>query len=180
MKSNLAEVFRKKWTVSGAVTEANTLQPLEGLTVVAMDFDHILGDDFLGKAVTDKKGRYSITFSWGKFRDILEFLPDVYVKIYDQNEKLLKDTHNEVMKNIASDIEINVEIDMRSRADKQEVGGFEIDPRAFAKATPEDILGLAQLMRGRKIKKETAEILKAINPKFTLSGIQDNNFCTTP
>jgi len=50
--------------------------------LIVMGFDKdLLSDDFLGKAITDKDGRFKIEFSESDFRDIFEKKPDVYIKV---------------------------------------------------------------------------------------------------
>ena len=97
MRSTGIDVYKRIWVISGTVVEADTFTPLKGLSVVAFDIDHLLGGDNFGKAVTDEEGRYCIIFTWDNYRQLLPFKPDVYVKIYDKNNKLLKDTHDEVV-----------------------------------------------------------------------------------
>lgn len=50
------------------------------LLIMGFDKD-LLFDDFLGKAITDKDGRFNIEYSESDFSDIFEKKPDVYIKI---------------------------------------------------------------------------------------------------
>ncbi|OQP56809.1 hypothetical protein A3860_09495 [Niastella vici] len=91
--------------------EANTFTPLKGMSVVAFDCDGLLGTDCLGKAITDDEGRYCIIFTWDNYKHLLVFQPDVYVKVYDENKKLLKDTRKEVVRTMSFRKTINIEVD---------------------------------------------------------------------
>jgi uncharacterized protein (DUF362 family) len=55
----------------------------EGVSdLLVMGFDKdILSDDFLGKAITDRDGRFKIEYSESDFSNIFENKPDVYLKI---------------------------------------------------------------------------------------------------
>lgn len=115
MNPRLIDVYKRIWVVSGTVVEANTCIPLKGMSVVAFDFDGLLGDKSLGKGITDSAGRYCIIFTWDDYKHLLPFQPDVYVKVYDEYKKLLKDTRNEVVPRACGTMSfrktINIEVD---------------------------------------------------------------------
>jgi hypothetical protein len=95
--------------------EANTFTPLINVSVVAFDIDGLLGNECLGKGITDSAGRYCIIFTWDNYKHLLAFQPDVYVKVYDENKNLLKDTRNEVIPRPGGTMSfnktINIEVD---------------------------------------------------------------------
>ena len=115
MNPRVIDVYKRIWKVSGTVMEANTFTPLKGMSVVAYDIDGLLGNECLGKGITDSAGRYCIIFTWDNYKHLLAFQPDVYVKVYDENKKLLKDTRNEVVPRARGPISfnktINIEVD---------------------------------------------------------------------
>ena len=114
MKPRVIDVYKRIWRVSGTVIEADTHTPIKGLSVVAFDIDGFLGNDYLGKGTTDEEGRYCIIFTWDNYKHLLAFQPDVYVKVYDENKNLLKDTRKEVIRTMSIDRTINMEVDMAS------------------------------------------------------------------
>lgn len=111
MNPRVIDVYKRIWVVSGTVVEENTCTPLKGVSVVAFDIDGLLGDKCLGKGITDSAGRYCIIFTWDDHKHLLPFQPDVYVKVYDENKKLLKDTRNEVVRTMSYRKTINIEVD---------------------------------------------------------------------
>jgi hypothetical protein len=111
MNPRVIDVYKRIWRISGTVMEANTFTPLQGLSVVASDFDGLLGDDNLGKGITDSAGRYCIIFTWDNYQHLLPLQPDVYVKVYDDNKNLLKDTRNEVERSLSFIKTIDIEVD---------------------------------------------------------------------
>jgi hypothetical protein len=111
MNPRVIDVYKRIWRVSGTVVDANTSTPLKGMSVVAFDFDGFLGNDNLGKGTTDSAGRYCIIFTWDNYKHLLAFQPDVYVKVYDENKNLLKDTRNEVVRTMSINKTINIEVE---------------------------------------------------------------------
>lgn len=97
MSSTVIDVYNRIWVISGTVADANRGTPLKGVSVVAFDVDQLLGSDYLGKAITDEDGRYCIIFTWDNYKQLIPFKPDVYVKVFDNNKNLLKDTRTEVV-----------------------------------------------------------------------------------
>jgi hypothetical protein len=118
MNQRVIDVYKRIWRVSGTVIESNTCTPLKGMSVVAFDIDGFLGNDCLGKGTTDSAGRYCIIFTWDNYKHLLPFQPDVYVKVYDENKNLLKNTRNEVVPRTCGTMSINktinIEVDMAS------------------------------------------------------------------
>jgi hypothetical protein len=112
MKQGVIDVYKRIWKISGTIIEANTFMPVKGVSVVAVDFDGLLGDKYLAKGITDEEGRYCIIFTWDNYKHLLPLQPDVYVKVYDDNKNLLKDTRNEIVRSMSFNKTINMEVDM--------------------------------------------------------------------
>jgi hypothetical protein len=85
-------------SVLGIVVEEESGRPMPGLRVRAFDKD-LLCDDDLGDAITDAAGRFEIRFTEAHFRDFTETAPDLYIRIYDSQGRLLHSTENEVRRN---------------------------------------------------------------------------------
>jgi hypothetical protein len=97
---------RLEFRVAGTIEEQETGRPLPGLVVHAYDKD-LLFDDYLGRAVTDNDGRFSIEFNEDMFRDFSELEPDLYLKIYDATgSRLLHKTPTE--RNVCSDLNLRI------------------------------------------------------------------------
>src|SRR5262245_61815801 len=83
----------------GTVTEEESGRPLAGLMVRAYDKDPIK-DDHLGDCVTGAGGEFEIQYTETDYNDLLETLPDLYLRIYDASgEKLLHSTEKQVRNN---------------------------------------------------------------------------------
>lgn len=88
---------RGAWVVRGRVTDAQGAG-VPGLIVRLYDKDFLF-DDRLGKekeSVTDGEGRYRIKYHAGEFRDFLERRPDLYLKVFDRQGKMLYSSEREV------------------------------------------------------------------------------------
>lgn len=83
----------------GSVTEEESGRPLEGLLVRAYDQDLVF-DDHLGDTHTNAAGHFELSFSEAQFQDLLETLPDLYLRVFDASGKrLLHSTEREVRRN---------------------------------------------------------------------------------
>lgn len=111
MKSTEIDIYKRIWVVSGTIIDANTLLPLQGIPVVAFDIDHLCNAS-LGKGITDSAGRYCIIFTWDEYKHLLPFRPDVYVKVYDEHNNLLKDTRSEVVRTATSRKTIDIQVEI--------------------------------------------------------------------
>jgi len=128
MNTTAIDVYKRIWVVSGRVVGANTGMPLKGVSVVAFDIDNLLGGDNFGKAVTDEEGRYCIIFTWDNYKQLLPFKPDVYVKVFDKNNNLLKDTRDEVLPGARGTLSFRKTIDVQVAINiEEEVSNLTID-----------------------------------------------------
>ena len=92
----------KIYQVSGYVRD-NESHGLPGLRVEIWDKD-ILFDDPLGAAVTDSNGYFSITlYEERDKRKLIDRRPDIFFKVRKGKlvtDKLIRDTSNDVLKNV--------------------------------------------------------------------------------
>ena len=85
------------YTVVGTVQDKTTHQGVEDLHVIAYDKDSIGRDDFLGLAVTDAAGAFSLSFDAASFRErFFDKKPDLYFSVRDAGTELLN-TEDEVI-----------------------------------------------------------------------------------
>jgi protocatechuate 3,4-dioxygenase beta subunit len=75
------------WVVSGRVMNTQG-QGLKDLLVSIYDRDFIF-DDRLGQVGTDLNGYYTLSYRTQDFRDFIERKPDLYLKVLDQQGKIL-------------------------------------------------------------------------------------------
>jgi hypothetical protein len=90
----------------------STGDPVGDLRVLAMDAD-VLFDDFLGQAITDENGRYEIQYDVRQFRDLFERAPDIYLIVVD-DDRVIGNTRDTVVREAGSDREMNVQVPGRS------------------------------------------------------------------
>lgn len=70
-----------KFRIFGVVREKGSRRPVRGLLVRAFDKDRQF-DDFLGNAVTDSSGFFSIDYEGEDFQELSDRLPDIYLNVY--------------------------------------------------------------------------------------------------
>src|SRR6476646_8807135 len=96
----------------GTVVEEESGRPIAGLHVRAFDKD-ILFDDKLGVAVTDPEGKFRIDYSQLDFSSIFgtETSPELYVRVYDVNDKkLLYTSEKSIRKNVKVEEHFEIKI----------------------------------------------------------------------
>lgn len=179
-KLSLKELFSREWTVTGIVSNAQTGAPVPNLTVKAFDYDYLLRDEDLGKDTTDESGRYTIKFHWRDFFKLLEFRPDVYIKVFDAEGRLLKDTRPDVVRNGNPYQEIHAEVQVDQPQPITHVGGLEVNREVFEQTDTTTLLNVARIIKGQQIDNKTAETLASISPQLTVDGIINKEFCFTP
>lgn len=69
---NIRGHYFDAWVICGKLVNCNTNEPLEGVTITAMDAD-LFTDDLLGTAVTDASGHFRINYTSADFRK--NFIP---------------------------------------------------------------------------------------------------------
>ena len=67
-----------KFEISGQVQEAESGRGVPGVIVSAFDKDRRF-DDLLGEVISDADGRFQMEYDEGKFRDLFEKRPDIYL-----------------------------------------------------------------------------------------------------
>jgi hypothetical protein len=111
----MAKKKNKKFQIIGRVIDSNTGKGIPGLRVEAWDKDLIF-DDFIGKTITDKQGKFVIEFTESHFKDIfLDRRPDLFFKIYE-NKKLIKSTEDSILWNVSSKVKNIGDIKVKSQS----------------------------------------------------------------
>ena len=68
-------------------------------------------DDFLGEAVTDAEGAFTIRFTDADFKDVVESQPDIYLCIFAPgHDRPIVDTSCEVRENASNDEYFEIEV----------------------------------------------------------------------
>ncbi len=98
-------------TATGKIVDKTTGNGIPGVRVEAWDMDPG-ADDYLGYALTDAEGKFSLTISeflwWELFTD---FWPDLYFKVFHDGVKIA-DTQNAVQWNVRTPQEVTIEVDL--------------------------------------------------------------------
>jgi len=101
---------RKEFRIFGVVQEAETGRPLPNLVVRAFDRDLIF-DDKLGYTNTDDDGCFEILFGMGRFRDLFESKPDLYLRIFDRDGiRLIHETTDAIRWNASKNEQYRIQI----------------------------------------------------------------------
>ncbi|MCB1037516.1 MAG: hypothetical protein KDD47_27035, partial [Acidobacteria bacterium] len=171
---------RREYIVRGTVTFGETGRPAVGYQVVAMDADLIF-DDRLGEATTGSDGEYEIRYGVEKFRDLLERAPDVYLRVFDGDGKLVTDTRGSVVRNAGPDLEIHVQVPGSGQepAGAVEVGGVPVDPRVFAALGPAELLDLAEAAVSGPGEASRDRRLASLHPDLDPKRLE-KDLCFTP
>jgi hypothetical protein len=99
------------YTVVGTIKSKENNEGVDDLHVLVYDKD-ILKEDFLGIAVTDAQGMFSLSFDTSKFNSFFDRSPDLYFIVQDSGFELL-DTKDQVIKDAnASTPAINLVVDL--------------------------------------------------------------------
>ena len=89
----------KLLTLKGKVVNKGTKKGVPNLSVEAWDKDFIF-DDYLGRAISDRDGSFTIIIDPNDFREFLfDNLPDIFFKVYSQRV-LIKSTEDNVVWNV--------------------------------------------------------------------------------
>jgi hypothetical protein len=108
----MAQVEGKTFRILGRLVDSQSQRELDGLRVEAWDKEHLIADDLLSYAVTDRDGAFEITSDESRFRDRYpDREPDLFFKVFHQ-DKLIRSTEDSVLWNVAAKgIVIVIEVD---------------------------------------------------------------------
>lgn len=143
--TNAISISGSTYTVTGTVTNQANNEGVVDLHVLVYDKD-LIHDDFLGIAVTDKTGTFTISFDASKFGWFVDRSPDLYFIVKDAGLELLNTKGQVINEANESTAPINFKVDLSNdklRADINPtavpgwVGGFEQSNPAFAYPTPD-------------------------------------------
>ncbi|MBL1278765.1 MAG: hypothetical protein COA33_000710 [Fluviicola sp.] len=106
----------KKFKISGKVINYLKMA-VTGITIEAWDKD-LMFDDYLGSAITNKKGEFTIEFDDSKFKELfLDNCPDVFFKIY-KNKKLIHSTEKDVIINADQKTKVTICIPQKATTEE--------------------------------------------------------------
>src|SRR3954467_4169513 len=98
------------YRIHGRVIDRVARAGVSGLLVEAWDKDLLL-DDLVGEATTDEQGAFEIVFEESYFRELfLDRKPDLFFRV-KSGDRLLADTREHVLWNVARDVEVTIEIE---------------------------------------------------------------------
>lgn len=164
----MAEQYR----VSGAIIDKATRRPVPNVTVCAFDRD-FWREQPLGKGVTDDAGGYDIRFTRDDFTGPLirlERHPDLFLRIYDANGRLLRTTEKSVMLNAGVDTRIDVGITIESPAPDDprvvEIAGERVNVVAAARLTRTDLIEAYRYWRRPKLKPKNIDLVHEAFPDW--------------
>jgi hypothetical protein len=145
MTTKAIAIVGTNYTVSGTVSDIKNNEGVVDLHVLLYDQD-VFKDDFLGIGVTDKDGKFSISFTADKFQTLHDKKPDLYFVVKDAGFELLN-TKDHVIRNADEDTAaIHLVVDLtgdklRELVNEEAVpgwvGGFEQSNAAFAYPEPD-------------------------------------------
>ena len=81
------------YIIKGKITRQDTGQGILGLLVEAWDED-VRCDDCLGHDLTNSDGSFAIAFTDADFKEKFEGNPEIYLKVYDRDCRLIYDTRS--------------------------------------------------------------------------------------
>jgi|APLak6261658528_1056013.scaffolds.fasta_scaffold00044_2 hypothetical protein len=101
----------KNYRILGKVIDQKTRAVITGLRVEAWDKDLIF-NALLGNAITDNQGAFEIAFSESHFLELFgEQRPDIFFKIFHQNELIMTTEHSVLWNVEAAEIPVVIEGD---------------------------------------------------------------------
>ena len=99
----------QRFRVHGVVRDAASGMPLAGMRVRAYDKD-LLYDDLLGDARTDPSGSFDIRYSGTDFRELFSRRPDIYFRVYDEDDSLVLDNGESVRWHAGTDEQFDLKV----------------------------------------------------------------------
>lgn len=102
---------KDEFIIKGRVIDKTTGNGIENITVKAYDKDLIF-DDFLGEAITNAKGEFILQFAKKEFFEwIIDKTPDIYLRLYNKEQKLIYSSKNNVLYNVGKETHLDIELD---------------------------------------------------------------------
>ncbi len=172
--SNAISISGTKYTVTGTVKNKVDNQGILDLHVLVYDKDKIGRDDFLGIAITDVSGVFSLTFDAFKFRSIIDWSPDLYFIVQDAGLELLSTKNNVIENADESTPSITLVVDISNDKLRQLinkvptagwVGGFSQSNPDFAYPSPN--LSALVMEKNRTNIDKLQRQLKVLWPEFS-------------
>jgi len=158
------------YSVTGTVRDFDSGAPLSHLKVRAYDKD-FFRDQLLGDSSTDENGRYEIRFGREEFTGPLielERHPDLFVQVFDWQDKLIFSTEKSLVLDAArhTAIDINVKHSGQPAGDKPatRLFGIAVNLAEVASLSSQDILSAYRLMRNPALKLANADRIKSAFP----------------
>lgn len=163
--------------VTGTVTYADTGEPASGVRVEVTD-DDLFFDDSLGSATTDEEGRYRIEYTYEDYSDVFEGRPDVFVEVFDQEERRLTTTQDAVTREAGPEETIHVEVPGSGPGEEppdepeppteptgptKTLSGYPLERDAYEELEPDGVLEIAEAVRQADPPEEAIRRLTALN-----------------
>jgi hypothetical protein len=175
--------IKLNYSVSGTIRDYDTGAPLENVKVRAYDKD-FFRDQLLGDGVTDENGRYRITFSREDFTGPLiklERHPDIFLLVFDAQDKLLYKSENSIVIEATRHITIDIGLKYPDRhAGERKANylfGIPINLPEVSSLSAEEVLSAYKLMRNPALKLENADRIKKAFPGIFLKPTESPPEC---
>ncbi|NQV16645.1 hypothetical protein HQ531_14375 [bacterium] len=159
----------KEYRVAGAVTNLDTGEPVSNVIVRAFDKD-FFRDQPLGKARTDKVGRYEVLFNRDDFTGPLIHLerrPDIFLEIVDAKGNIIYSTECSAVVNAWRDTRIDVAVPMPNKPEEPSIvhiGGEPVNLIYAAQLTSSELVEIYSYWRRPMTKLSRPEFVQRAFP----------------
>jgi hypothetical protein len=166
------------YRITGAVADPATGLPVGGLVVKAFDRDFFRQQP-LGESVTDAAGHYHITFGRDDFTGPLirlEHHPDIIIRVYDPEGRLVHSTDGKVVEGAGRDTRIDIALGATTTTGIQKedprdegiawIGGEPVNLAAAAQLTADDLRGVYAYLRFRTDRLPREEVVLRAFPRL--------------